>query len=452
MVTNMVMFVKSRESLGLMVWGSTCPQPVLPATSPHGRREPGVRLGAGEGSKVSSTFPAEGLDHLHRVLAGHIERGSMPGLAILVAAGGRVHAESIGTSSFDETRPLKTDAIFRIASLTKPVVAAAAMSLIDDGQMGLDDSIDHWLPELTNRQVLRTLESELDDTEPARRAITVDDLLSFRMGFGIVFGPGEPYPIQKAEAELGLKTLGPPWPPTPWTSDEWIERFARLPLMRQPGDMWLYNTSATVLGILVERLAGLPLETVLRERILGPLGMEDTAFSVPPDKWDRLTTAYSPDPETGELSVLDGVVDSYWSKPPSLPDAGGWLVSTIGDYWAFAQMMAEGGVRRGVRVLSGEAVTQMTTDRLTAQQRRESALFLGDDGGWGLGLRVPAAGGPGRGTSTGYGWDGGTGTTWRTDPTTGLTGILFTQRAMTSPAAPQVFTDFRAAADRLVDE
>jgi CubicO group peptidase (beta-lactamase class C family) len=401
---------------------------------------------------AGGTFSAKGLDHLHRVMAGHIEQGAMPGLTLVVAAGGRIHIEAIGTGSFDDPVPLAPDAIFRIASLTKPIVATAAMTLVGEGRLGLDQPVETWLPELAGRRVLRTLESDLSDTVAAHRAITVEDLLSFRLGFGVVFGAGEPYPIQVAEAELGLKTLGPPWPPTPWTSEEWIERFSRLPLMRQPGEAWLYNTGATVLGILLERVTGLSLQSLLEERLFGPLGMEDTAFSVPPGKLGRLTTAYSPDPETGVLTVLDGVADSYWSKPPKLADAGGWLTSTVTDYWAFAQMLARGGEVGGHRILPDDAVAQMTTDRLTAEQCRASTLFLGEDGGWGLGLRVPARDRPGTGTSGGYGWDGGTGTTWRTDPDTGLTGILFTQRAMTSPAQPEVFTDFWDAARPLLDD
>ena len=159
--------------------------------------------------------------------------------------------------------------------------------------------------------------------------------------------PPDTYPIQAAERELRLCTLGPPWPPTPHTPDEWIRRFGSLPLMHQPGEQWMYNTGSQVLGVLLERAAGKPLEDFLRERIFEPLGMNDTGFSVAPHQRDRFTTAYAPDPESDVLNVLDGVENSYWSEPPAFPNAGGGLVSTIDDFWAFvAMLLADGTFER----------------------------------------------------------------------------------------------------------
>jgi CubicO group peptidase (beta-lactamase class C family) len=329
------------------------------------------------------------------------------------------------------------------------------MILVDEGVLRLDAAVDQWLPELADRRVLRSLDAELDDTVPADRPITVDDLLTFRLGFGTMMVAPGTYPIQRAEAELRLMTLGPPWPPTPHTPDEWIAAFGTLPLMHQPGERWLYNTGSQVLGILVERVAGEPLEDVMRDRLFEPLGMTDTAFSVSPDRLDRFTAAYAVTSSTGELKVLDGIEGSYWSEPPALPSAAGWLVSTIDDFWAFVQLLLGKGAFGGRRILSEASVAAMLTDHLSAEQRAGNEILLGPDGGWGYGLRVPAAGAPSappdRG-GYGYGWDGGTGTTWRTDPDNDLTCILFTQRAMTSPAPPEVFTDFwRCAYDSLVD-
>jgi CubicO group peptidase (beta-lactamase class C family) len=196
--------------------------------------------------------------------------------------------------------------------------------------------------------------------------------------------------------------------------------------------------------VLVARAAGKDIETVLRERIFEPLGMPDTGFTVPADRLSRLTTAYRSDPETGEISVLDDPTESWWSTPPSFPDGSGWLVSTIDDYWSFASMLLAGGILRGHRVLSPGSVALMTTDRLTRAQREASALFLGEHGGWGLGMLVPAAGSTAP-LPCGIGWDGGTGTTWRSNPRSGVTGILFTQRAANSPAPPPVVNDFWAA-------
>ena len=207
----------------------------------------------------------------------------------------------------------------------------------------------------------------------------------------------------------------------------------------------MYNTGSQVLGVLLERAAGKPLDDLLTERIFEPLGMVDTAFSVPPEQLGRLTTAYAPDPETGSPTLVDAVEDSWWSRPPSFPDAGGGLISTIDDYWAFVEMMLGGGKNRGRRILSESTVALMTTDHLDDGQRSANTLFLGADGGWGLGLRVPA-GRPGGGG--GYGWDGGSGTTWRSDTSTGLTGILLTQRQLTSPQPPDVFVDFWTCASQ----
>lgn len=214
--------------------------------------------------------------------------------------------------------------------------------------------------------------------------------------------------------------------------------------MYQPGEQWLYNTSAQVLGVLLARACGQDLEEVLRERVFEPLGMTDTGFTVPARQLSRLTTAYRPDPQTGELSVLDDAADSWWSTPPSFPDASGWLVSTIDDYWSFVSMVLAGGTGHGERILSPATVALMTTDRLTSEQQDASSVFLGEHGGWGLGLEVPAAGSPDLPLPCGIGWDGGTGTTWRSNPHSGVTGILFTQREATSPLPSPIVEDFWA--------
>lgn len=257
---------------------------------------------------------------------------------------------------------------------------------------------------------------------PAQRPITVEDVLAFRLGFGVVM-TAETYPILRVESELGLKTLGPPWPPPDLIPDEWIERLGRLPLLHQPGAAWRYNTKATVAGVLVERVAGAP----LAERVLEPLGMVDTASFVPAEKRDRFTTFYAPDPRSGELEVLDPP-DGWWSAPPKLPDASSSLASIVDDLWAFASMLAADGGG----LLAPESVRLMTRDRMSAGDRAENGMFVGDHSGWGLMMSVPAADGS-TGIPGGFGWEGGSGTIWRTDPAAGLTGILLTQRLLTSP-------------------
>jgi CubicO group peptidase (beta-lactamase class C family) len=396
-------------------------------------------------ARLTTQLSHQGLDRLHDSMAAHVAAGSLPGLVTLVACGDDVRVDTIGTPSFGDDAPLARDAIFRIASLTKPITAVAAMTLVEAGVLRLEQPIDELVPELAGRRVLRAIDAELDDTVPARRAITLEDLLSFRLGLGSVMAPPGSCPIQRAEAELGLRSIGgPPWPPVAHDVDGWIGALGSLPLMYQPGERWLYNTSAQVLGVLLARACGQDLDSVLRERIYEPLGMTDTGFTVPAEHLRRLTTAYRPDPMTGELTVLDDPADSWWSTPPSFPDASGWLVSTIDDYWAFVSGVFAGGSGRGKRILSPATVALMTADRLTSAQRDASAVFLGEHGGWGLGLEVPAAGKAGQPLPCGIGWDGGTGTTWRTNPRSGVTGILFTQRAATSPAPTRLVEDFWA--------
>jgi CubicO group peptidase (beta-lactamase class C family) len=416
---------------------------------------------------TTNQLSRKGLARLHDSMAAHVAAGRFPGLVTLVACGDDVHIDTIGTPSFVDETPLKRDAIFRIASLTKPITAVATMSLVEEGVLRLEEPIDELVPELAGRRVLRAIDAELDDTVPANRPITLEDLLSFRFGFGSLMAPPGSYPIQRAEAELGLKSIGgPPWPPVAHDVNGWIGALGSLPLMYQPGEQWLYNTAGQVLGVLLERACGRDLTSVLRERIFEPLGMIDTGFTVPTEQLSRLTTFYLPDPETGELSVLDDPAHSWWSTPPSFPDATGWLVSTIDDYWSFVSMLlpqgapqgagsaprgapqgagsAKRGTWKGERILSPATVALMTTDRLTPSQRGASTLFLGDHVGWGLGLGVPATGLSDQALPCGIGWNGGSGTTWRSNPRSGVTGILFTQREATSPVPPPVVEDFWA--------
>ena len=277
----------------------------------------------------------------------------------------------------------------------------------------------------------------------ANRSITVEDLLTSTMGFGSVMAAPGTHPIQRAEAELGLQSIGgPPWPPGGLDPDQWIAALGSLPLLYQPGERWLYNTSVQVLGVLLARAAGKDLGDVMRERVFEPLGMVDTGFTVPGSDLDRLTSFYQADRDTGELTVVDAPPDSWWSRPPSFPDASGWLVSTIDDLWTFVSMLLGGGTARGRRILSERSVALMTTDRLTPAQRAGSGLFLGDHGSWGFGMAAPARGSAGLPLPSGFGWDGGSGTTWRSNPELGVTGILLTQRQLNSPQPPPVFEDF----------
>jgi CubicO group peptidase (beta-lactamase class C family) len=365
------------------------------------------------------------LDRMHDVMAGYVERGDVPGLVTLVCRRGEVHVDALGTRAAGGGDPMRRDTIFRISSMTKPIAAVATMILVEEGRLRLDEPVDRLLPELANRRVLKRLDGPIDETVPARRPISVRDLLTMRMGFGFILAPGE-YPILRAASEQGI-VMGPPNPALPLTPDEWLRRFATLPLMHQPGERWMYELSFAVLGILIARAAGESLEAFLRERIFEPLGMHDTGFSVPAEKLGRLASAYIKRQETGAFELYDGAETSKWSRPPSFPDACNGLVSTVDDYLAFGRMLLNGGEVEGTRILSWPSVELMTTDQLLPGQTAGSEMILGAGRGWGFGVSEvtrpdDVTSVPGR-----FGWDGGLGTSWYADPNAELTAILMTQ-------------------------
>jgi CubicO group peptidase (beta-lactamase class C family) len=385
---------------------------------------------------------------LHGIMARHVGDGRIPGLVTGVYRRGEVHLDVIGHKTLGLADPMRQDTIFRISSMTKPITAAAAMILVDDGAARLDDPVDDVLPELAGRRVLRRLDGPLDDTVPAERPITLRDLLTFRLGFGLVWGPPDALPIQRAASELQLGAFGPPRPLQAPPPDEWLRRFATLPLMHQPGDRWMYNTGSELLGIFVARASGKPLDSFLAERIFEPLGMKDTAFSVPPSKLHRLASSYiasNPSrPDECGSDLYDGVLDSQWSKPPLFPSGGAGLVSTAGDFLAFARMMLGGGALDGARILSRASVEMMTTDHLTAAQKERSDVWppgFWRDHGWGFGVSVVTAPDALSDHAGRYGWDGGLGTSWWSDPREDTIAILLTQRSA-FPSMTAVYRDF----------
>jgi CubicO group peptidase (beta-lactamase class C family) len=398
-----------------------------------------------------SGFSAARLGRMHEVMAAHVASGEVPGLVTLVSRRGEVHVDAIGAKEVGGD-PVRRDSIFRITSMTKPITAAAAMILVEECKIRLDEPVDRLLPELANRKVLTRIDGPLDETEPARRPITLRDLLTFRLGLGAIMGPPDVYPIQKAISELQIVGFGAPDVATPHGPDEWLKRLATLPLMHQPGARWMYNTGSYILGVLIARASGKTLEAFLRERIFEPLGMKDTGFSVPAEKLGRLANAYWPNAKTGALDLHDDARDSKWSRPPAFPDGGAGLVSTVDDYLAFGRMMLNKGKHGGDRILSRPSVEAMTTDQLTSAQKEASPFAdLWDSHGWGLGVCVvthrdgPAAS-PGR-----YGWDGGYGTSWSTDPAEDMVAILMTQRAAFPWSSP-VYLDFWTSVYQAIDD
>ena len=390
---------------------------------------------------------------MHDVMKGYVERGEVPGLITLVSRRGEVHINVIGTMAYEVSDSIQRDTIFRISSMTKPITAVATMILVEECKLRLDEPVDRLLPELAGRKVLKRLDGQLDDTEPAIRPITVRDLLTFRMGFGLMMAPPDAYPILKAanEQQIGM---GPPSPDMLPAPDDWMRRLGQLPLMHQPGEMWMYNTGADVLGVLIARASGQPLEAFLRERIFEPLGMKDTSFSVPGHKLNRLATSYWTNFVSGKIEVYDEAEGGQWSRPPAFPSGAGGLVSTIDDYLAFGQMMLNHGKHGSERILSRLAVETMTTDQLTPEQKAVSGLVPGffDSHGWGFGMSVvtrrdDVASVPGR-----YGWDGGMGTSWYSDPREEMVTILMTQQSWTSPSPPNVCRDFWTLAYQAIDD
>jgi CubicO group peptidase (beta-lactamase class C family) len=372
---------------------------------------------------------------LHETLSAHVEDGSVPGAVGLVARGDEVEVAVVGHADAGGTAPLARESIFRIASLTKPVTAAAVLMLVEDGRLALDAPVARWLPELAAPSVVRTPSSPLDDVVPATRPITVADLLTFRAGWG--------YP-----SDFSLPAVTPLFtdlrqgatPLHDTDADTWTATLARIPLLHQPGEAWLYNACSDIQGVLIARVSGTALPDFLAERIFVPLGMTDTGFAVPAADLHRFTHLYRPQPDGG-LEHVDAP-DGQWSTRPTFPSGAGGLVSTVDDLHAFARMLLAGGTTDdGRRILTAEAVRQMTTDHVTDAQRDAATLFLQGQG-WGYGGSVDIRATdpwnvPGR-----YGWVGGTGTSSYLVPSTGAVAIMLTQVEMTGPTSTALLRDF----------
>jgi CubicO group peptidase (beta-lactamase class C family) len=378
-------------------------------------------------------------------MAGHVGAGNVPGMVLGLSRGGDVHLDAIGQAAVDGSEPIRPDAIFRITSMTRPITAVATLLLVQEGALELDEPVDRLLPELSERRVLRRLTGPLDDTVAADRPITVRDLLTFRGGFGMILASPSEYPILQAEQAMELRSVGPPTPVTPHGPDEWMRRMGTLPLMDQPGTQWRYNTGSQILGVLIARASGRPVESFYRERIFEPLGMNDTGFRTPPGESHRLVPCYQD--VGGSLEPFDD--DDQWSRPRVFADCGAGLVSSVGDYLAFGRMLLAGGTHRGELFLAPELVAPMTTDQLDREQRDTAGPIL-DGRGWGFGLSIIDASAHAGSGPKGYGWSGGFGTVWVNDPDEDLVAILFTQ-VLSPPGRSPVESDFWSSTYRALD-
>ncbi|OFW21588.1 MAG: hypothetical protein A3H97_12760 [Acidobacteria bacterium RIFCSPLOWO2_02_FULL_65_29] len=376
----------------------------------------------------------ERLGRLHAGMQAMVDRHEAGGIVTLVAREGKVvdlHAS--GFQDVESGRPMATDTIFRIASMTKPITSVAVMMLYEEGKLLLTDPVSKFIPAFTSMHVT----GEGGALVPARREITIRDLLSHRSGLSYGFLNGGPVgdAYRKEGVPDGLTM-------TPMTLQEGIDKLAAQPLMSHPGAAWNYSLSIDVLGRVVEVASATSFDVFLRDRIFKPLGMADTSFDVPDAKWPRLATVYSPngsrgirpmrDPESfGNTHMSPG---ASYKAPKKYFSGGAGLTSTAHDYARFALMLAGGGVLDGVRLLSPKTIELMTASH-TADL--PGGGLIGNGANFGLGFRVvtDVATTQTAGSIGMYGWSGIYGTTFWVDPKERLVAILMVQRYPGSPVA-----------------
>jgi len=376
-------------------------------------------------------------DPIAAMLGRYVDADEIAGATTLVWKDGKVvQTCATGWRDRESLELLERDAIFRIASMTKPVTSVAALMLVDEGRIALADPISRWAPEFADMRVLRSPTGPLDETDPAAREITFDDLLTHRSG--LTYGSFHAGPIQPAyEAALGGDIdshVGP---------DDWITALAALPLIDQPGAGFHYGNSTDLLGFLVARIEGEPLGAVLQRRIFGPLGMRDTGFTVPADKAHRKAQLYGFDAAGGMIPRPTGASGAGAVLPERPADmtyvsGSGGLWSTLDDYLAFARLFLGDGAVDGVRLLQPETLAAMMTNQLTEDQRARGEtlgmpIFTAHGFGYGLAVVMdPATAAVTRckgGVGT-VGWPGAYGGWWQADPTSGTVMIFLVHNVM----------------------
>jgi CubicO group peptidase (beta-lactamase class C family) len=378
-------------------------------------------------------------------LQAFVDTGELAGIVALTSRRGEiVQAEALGWCDIETNTPMRSDTLFRIASMTKPITSVAALMLMEEGRIALGDPISRWIPELASPRVLSDTAGPLDNTVSAHRAITVEDLLTHRSGIAYAFFSDGPL---KQAYEL---TLGDP-AMNRLTPDEWLAALGTLPLAYQPGERFHYGHSTDVLGFLIGRVEGKPFRQVLRERIFAPLGMADTDFWLPHQKRSRLASLYRYDEQTSKLAKVE---PEMYDEPPDYTPGGGGLISSAADYHRFARMLLGGGALDGVRLLRPQTVRLMQTNRLTDAQRQIpfAGMPLWQKNGFGLGLSIAedpidnlyACGAPGSVT-----WPGIFGTWWQADPVHDLVMIYLIQhRVPVSASSGSTIATGRGAAGR----
>jgi CubicO group peptidase (beta-lactamase class C family) len=373
-------------------------------------------------------FSKTRLARLTAAMQGYVDRGDIAGVVTLVQRRGEiVHGDVLGWQDEEARTPMRRDTLFRIASMTKPIVSVAALMLVEEGKLRLGEPVDRLLPELAKPKVLRSPGAELDDVYDSPRAITLKDLLLHRSG--IAYPLTAEGPMAKALFAFNSLVL-----PGDHPMDSWMAKLGALPLVHEPGQCWHYGFSTDVLGVLIARASGMSFPDFLRTRIFEPLGMVDSFFWVPPAKMDRFGPAYTPDPKTGSRIVVDHPLTSRWIDPASFPSGGAGLISTADDYLKFAEVILGRGRSGDVRLLSPAAYNLMVTDHLTPAERATPFLGLPFWKAMGFGLGLSMADNPaqqdGLGSPGRLGWPGAYGTWWVADPAEDMIALMMVQLFM----------------------
>jgi CubicO group peptidase (beta-lactamase class C family) len=393
------------------------------------------------GTPESVGVSTERLDRLHRGMQGFVDRHEVAGIVTLIERGGKViDLRAYGMQDAETRTPMKTDTLFRIASMSKPITSVAVMMLYEEGRLALTDPVSRYIPAFKDTKVLAKSEGGVVTLEAAKRQITIRDLLTHRSGLSYGFLDGSP--VGEAYRRTGVSdglTV------TSGSLAENIDKLAQAPLQSQPGAEWHYSLGVDVLGRVIEVVSGMPFDVFLRERIFKPLKMDETGFDVPDAKWSRFATVYSPDgnggvrpmkdPETFTNTIMSP--NAYYKAPKHYFSGGAGLTSKATDYARFAQMLLNGGELDGVRLLSPKTIELMTVSH-TADIKSDGPIpVLGAGAGFGLGFKVTTdlAASQATGSEGNYGWSGIYGTNFWVDPKEKMAAVMMVQRYPGAPVA-----------------
>lgn len=373
-----------------------------------------------------------------------IDAGDVPGVVTMIWRKGElVQVNALGLRDIEHRLPMTRNAIFGIASMSKPVTVAAALTMVEQGRMRLDDPITRWAPEFADMRVLRRADWPLDDTYPAPRVITIADLMTHRSGFTYGFTQAGPLgPALMARTGMGIES--------PLSPDDWMKALASLPLAYAPDERFNYGHSMDVLGFILGRAAGTSLRQVMAERVFGPLGMADTDFWIPPGKRDRQAASYA---SSSPRKFMPAPLGAFTAPaPPAFTSGGQGLVSTADDYLTFARMLLGGGQVNGVRLLKPQTVRLMTANHLKPAQRQLPTnlgpLVNLKTNGFGLGVSMItdapalAASGRGAGSEGAYTWPGAFGGWWLADPAQEMVLVWLQEVLPGAPPAPGAMPRF----------